>query len=63
MSDPMRMPSGGFNLPPGVTLRDIDPGDEDECPVCKGSGVDPEDEDCACPECSGLGVVNMRGTK
>jgi len=57
-----------FNLPPGVSLRDIDP---PACHECEGSG---EIETCGydilrtrpftkwvtCPSCSGLGVPNRR---
>lgn len=35
----------GYNLPPGVSLRDIDP-PEQPCAVC-GFGTD----NCICPEC------------
>lgn len=35
----------GWDLPPGVSMRDIDP-PEQPCAVC-GAGLD----DCLCPEC------------
>lgn len=41
----------GWSLPPGVSMRDIDP-DPGPCQVC---GRDPSG-DCLCPECPTCGV-------
>lgn len=59
MSDIPRIPSGGFNLPPGVTLNDIDP---PVCPECEGQGeVEVADDDwMPCQRCGGLGIENTR---
>lgn len=40
----------GWSLPPGVSMRDIDPGDQ-PCEVC-GKDID----DCVCPECDVCGT-------
>lgn len=62
--DNVEGPMSAWNLPPGVSLRDIDPDisplyfdEQEECPACHGSGEDETDQDCKCAECDGKGVV------
>lgn len=48
------LPKGPFNLPPGVSLRDIDPPDDSvecECPTCGWQFSLPRGEAIVCPSC------------
>lgn len=61
MSEQSQLPQGAFNLPPGVSLNDIDP--PDDCMTCGGEGVvEVEDakgrvKEITCPDCKGFGFV------
>ncbi len=63
-----KLPLGEFNLPPGVSSRDIEGLQEYTCERCDGSGILIRDdvegiEYIDCPSCSGLGVINTRTKK
>lgn len=46
MSDPNRLPPGEFNMPPGVSSRDIPGNQRETCPSC-GKECDFDQEECA----------------
>lgn len=53
MSDQTKLPTGAFNLPPGVSLKDIDPGEE---PI--GSEDEPWECGCGTMTMNSTGVCN-----